>query len=127
MKKNDFIVIGILCIIVISISSYFFLSNKTSNEDKYISIQINGNEVKKFPYNSKDLNWSYQIKTPQGINTIIMTKKGIAMKEADCPDQTCVHMSPISEVGEMIICLPHKLVIEIKSTDQLEGLDMVVN
>ena len=37
----------------------------------------------------------------------------IRMESADCKDQICVHHKPISGIHESIICLPHKLVIEI--------------
>jgi len=33
--------------------------------------------------------------------------------EADCPDKICVKHTNIKNAGETIICLPHKLVIEI--------------
>jgi len=35
------------------------------------------------------------------------------MLEADCRDGICVDHTPISLNGETIICLPHRLVIEI--------------
>ena len=38
----------------------------------------------------------------------------VSVKEADCPDKICVNHKKISNVGESIICLPHKLVIEIR-------------
>lgn len=36
------------------------------------------------------------------------------MIEADCPDQICVHQRPIDANGETIVCLPNKIVVEIK-------------
>lgn len=48
----------------------------------------------------------------------------VRMEAADCPDQTCVHHIPISETGENIICLPHKLVVEITGgADETETPD----
>ena len=35
------------------------------------------------------------------------------MEAADCRDQICVRHRAVSAVGESIICLPHKLVVEI--------------
>lgn len=37
----------------------------------------------------------------------------VYMQEADCPNQICVHHTPISHRGETIVCLPNRIVIEI--------------
>ena len=40
------------------------------------------------------------------------------MKEADCPDKYCVKQGKIKNVGETIVCLPHKVVVEIEKTSK---------
>lgn len=47
-------------------------------------------------------------------NLIRIENETIAIIEADCPDKICVHTGPIHKSGEIIACLPHKLIIEIK-------------
>ena len=39
------------------------------------------------------------------------------MTDADCPDKICVNHATISDVGESIVCLPHRVVVEIVSSD----------
>ena len=46
------------------------------------------------------------------INTVEIQDHKIRVKEADCPDQTCVRMGWLSSSSMPIVCLPHKLVIE---------------
>ena len=47
---------------------------------------------------------------------IIQIKNGsVNMTEADCHNQVCVNHKPISRTGQSIICLPHKVVVEITS------------
>ena len=47
---------------------------------------------------------------------IILIKDGKAsVTAADCRNQICVEHKPISEGGESIICLPHRIVVEIHS------------
>ena len=50
------------------------------------------------------------------------------MKSADCPDQSCVHSYPIDREGEVIVCLPNKIVMEISDDREKadDGLDAVV-
>ena len=41
-------------------------------------------------------------------------KEGKAyMSGADCPDKLCVKQKAISKKGESIVCLPHKLVVQV--------------
>ena len=60
-------------------------------------------------------------------NLISVIDGTVIMETADCKDQICVHHKPISSKGESIICLPHRLVVEIESNENTgEPLDGVV-
>ncbi len=48
-----------------------------------------------------------------GTNTVQVEKGRIRILEADCPDQVCVNQGWISSGAVPIICLPHRLIIEI--------------
>jgi hypothetical protein len=45
---------------------------------------------------------------------ILVEENSVNVIDADCPDKVCVNHSDIGNVGETIICLPHKMVVEIK-------------
>ncbi len=55
------------------------------------------------------------IEIPGKIGTCILTiKDGKAdMTYADCPNQICVHHAAIMNVGETIVCLPNRVVVEV--------------
>ena len=45
---------------------------------------------------------------------LLMISDGTAfMSDADCPDRLCMHQGAISRDGQTIVCLPHKLVVEV--------------
>ncbi len=48
-------------------------------------------------------------------NHLRVENETITCDNADCPDKICVQTGAISKPGEIIACLPHKLIIEIKS------------
>lgn len=48
-----------------------------------------------------------------GYNLLSVSDGVVWMEAADCRDQICVRHSAVSAEGESIICLPHKLVVEI--------------
>lgn len=53
------------------------------------------------------------VETSLGSNTVVVEGGSVRVAEADCPHGDCMRQVPISHPGEQIICLPHKLWIEI--------------
>ncbi|MCF6166776.1 MULTISPECIES: NusG domain II-containing protein [Furfurilactobacillus] len=50
-------------------------------------------------------------------NDTLVTDNRIQISDANCPDQICVHHSAISKPGQTIVCLPHKVLVEVKSSN----------
>ena len=59
-----------------------------------------------------------------GCNVIVIRDNVCKVTEADCPDGICVRHGGISHKGEAIICLPHRLVVEIAG-DAEGGADAI--
>ena len=49
-----------------------------------------------------------------GYNIVVIENGEVYVKEADCRDQICVEHTPVSTDGEIIVCLPHKVTVEIR-------------
>ena len=58
---------------------------------------------------------SFTLEDGSGANTVQVERGRIRISAADCPDQVCVKQGWISGGAVPIICLPHKLMIEIVS------------
>lgn len=61
-----------------------------------------------------------------GHNEIVIENHTAYMKEADCPDGYCMDYKPISRGNETIICLPHKLVVEVIGASDGQQPDVIV-
>lgn len=61
----------------------------------------------------------YEINTFYGANTLVIDNGRAYVKDATCKDHICVKEGKISKKGDMIICLPNELFIEI--TDGEDG------
>lgn len=96
-----------------------------SNKDKYVSIQVNGIEIKKIIFDNSIIGKTIPIETEHGFNLIEVGDKEIRVIEASCPDQIDVKQGYISRIGETIVCLPNRMVIEIKGVDTVDGIDMM--
>ncbi len=57
--------------------------------------------------------YSFTLEDGSGSNTVQVEKGRIRISEADCPDQICVNQGWISGGAVPIVCLPHRLMIEI--------------
>ncbi len=57
------------------------------------------------------------VETSLGTNVVAVESGGVFVREADCGNQDCVHQGRIDAPGKQIICLPHKLWIEIVASD----------
>ncbi|MCD8037902.1 MAG: NusG domain II-containing protein [Lachnospiraceae bacterium] len=48
-----------------------------------------------------------------GYNRLVIENGSAYMESADCPDKYCMTYKPIARTNESIICLPHRLVVEV--------------
>ncbi len=53
------------------------------------------------------------VESSAGKNVVVVKGGAVCVSEADCPNLDCVHQGEISNAGQQIICLPHKLVVSI--------------
>ena len=70
-------------------------------------------------------NQTITIQNDLGINTIQIQNKDVWMEEADCPDGYCKEQGHISKNKQTIVCLPHKLVVEISDDSEKSESDSV--
>ena len=54
------------------------------------------------------------VETEYGRNVIRVSHGAIAVASADCPDKLCVRQGEITDSALPIVCLPHRLVIQIE-------------
>ena len=55
-----------------------------------------------------------EIVSEGGVNLLVIADGAAYIESADCLNQICVHSRPISQEGELIVCLPHKVVVAIE-------------
>lgn len=61
------------------------------------------------------------VSTSLGSNTIEVHDGSVRVTSADCPNGTCLHEQALSAPGGQIICLPHKLWIEVVAAGSEPG------
>ena len=123
MKRGDIKII--IMVVLLTIASYlivFFIGN--SSDERVLRItqdQVIIHEV----VLSDDYDNVFEIKYNDEYNRVIVKGKEVWIEEASCLNQVCVRHKTISKVGETIVCIPHKLIVEIIGEQQ--DLDVIVD
>ncbi|MBC1474523.1 NusG domain II-containing protein [Listeria grandensis] len=88
------------------------------SESKLVAvIKVDGNEYKRVDLTGHTGTDTFKVTTDDGdYNEIEVKGERIRISAADCNDQVCVRVGAIEKLGETIVCLPHKVVIEVQST-----------
>ncbi|WP_086305402.1 MULTISPECIES: NusG domain II-containing protein [unclassified Enterococcus] len=109
----------ILLLVLLSFAPVVVFSlNRASSSTQEAVLSVDGEEIKTFDLSDKSQTYTYRYEEKDRDYNLIEVKDGrIRIKEADCGDQICVRRGWIDQSGETIVCLPHKLLIEIKSSD----------
>ena len=102
-------VVLIFSVIFISIVLGVIFSSRQSGKTAVISV-----EEKVVASLKLNINATEEIKTDYGYNLVVIENGECFIKNADCRDGICVSRGKINKVGESIVCLPHKLIVEIR-------------
>ncbi len=120
VKKNiativtGLIVTAVLICAVVMIGPWQFAQ---SSELTAVVHDANGDE-RRLPLN-RDAR--INIQTNLGTNTIVVSGGSARIEHADCPNGDCTRQLPINKPGQQIICLPHKLWIEVRGSEDKEA------
>ena len=97
----------------------FFMTRRTAPEEAVADgnalkavIQIDGEKVHTMDL---DKDAEYKAETADGnYNTVVVKDQSVWVEEADCKNQVCVKTGAIHFPGEVIACMPHRMMIYIE-------------
>ena len=110
------IVIALL-VIAFSIAPLFSF-NKTPAAGATVNIYEDGRMVKQADLSVDAI---YKVKNEE----IQVSGHRVRMLKADCLHQICVQQGWISTPAQTIVCVPNKILVEIKNNSGVQGLDAV--
>ena len=114
-----------LLMVIIAAAAFLIINFAVKKDGSYAVIKVDGNEIKTLDLNSGET--TIEVNGYQGgVNKVVINDGKVSMTEADCPDELCVKTGKISRVGETIVCLPHRVVVEIKGSQDDDSIESVV-
>ncbi len=116
----------IVIVIIISLTGMYLTKQEvTNNYTKYLKISVDGKEYKKISLGSNMNGKTIDIKTEFGYNKLKIENNGVRVIEDDSPKKLDIKQGLISDVGESIICMPNRLVVEIISENDEKEVDYI--
>ena len=114
--------IAIATIVVVSVAIAILFSAIASNTGElYVKIESCGMEYASYPLNNFEK--TIEIDTKFGYNEICIYNGNVWVSRSDCKDKYEMHQGRISKEGQMLVCIPNRLVIRIVSNDnQVDGV-----
>lgn len=121
IKRNDFILIGAVILLCAMVLIFVSLTKK---EGSKVVITVDG---KVYDTLSLDKDITFTVKGANGeYNTFTIKNGYVDMVEANCPDKLCVKQKAIHYNNETIVCLPNKVVLQIKGGEE-NDVDVIAN
>lgn len=119
--KADAIVIGCILITALLFFGMIYLREPTDGE---VMIIRDGELMGCYELSAEE---TISVSDQEGgFNLVLISNGTVRVCDANCPDKLCIRQKSISKNGESIICLPHKLVVQIVSKEESD-LDAVTN
>lgn len=112
---KDAVFLGGLLLVGVLLTAGIYLFSQTGES---VCITIDGTV-----YGTYSLNEDREIPVEQDgsvINVVRIENGSVRMLQATCPDALCIRQGAISRERQTIVCLPHKLVVEVYGTHEQE-------
>ena len=109
ITKADIVLAIVL--LILGLGSPFLLRSDADGESRVI-LTMDGEEIGDYAL-SEDRTVSVTGESGELLNLVVIENGTVRVEEASCKGQDCVRMGAISKEGEVIACLPHKLLITV--------------
>ena len=112
-SKRSMAVVALIFILVLGVygASLVFFGQSSS---AYAVVHASDGSEKKL---ALDKDATITVTTDLGSNTVLVSNGAVSVIDADCPNHDCIQQGEISNTNQQIVCLPHKLWIEIVAED----------
>ena len=119
LRDNAATIVAGAVVIALIAAAFVFLSPRTADSAVLVArIHDADGIAHELPL---DRDGSLTVTTSLGTNVVIVEGGAARMLEADCPQGTCLHQAAIARPGQQIICLPHKLWVEVVEQGAPDG------
>ncbi|MDR3354012.1 MAG: NusG domain II-containing protein [Synergistaceae bacterium] len=116
-KRGDLILYSVLAVIFLAscAASGLLLFTARGGSDLVLEAVLDGKVVESVDMKSLKDESTIEIRAGGGINVLAAGPGGVKMISADCRGGDCLRMPAIDSNGDVIVCLPHRLIVRVRS------------
>ena len=117
-KKGDFFIFFLILAVSVSVAISFYRTPLAANT---VKIYVDSKEYATYVI-SDGYEKNVTVKTDFGYNLIELQSGSVRMLESDCPNHDCIQMGSISQAGDMLVCLPNKVMVVLEGGDSVDAV-----
>jgi len=123
MKKADVYIIGAVLLLA-ALGFAIFVINSARTGAVYVEVYAFGELEHRIPLQSGQNDILIENRDG-GYNLIRITEDGVHIAKANCRNQICVQAGQHARPGQIIACLPNRVLIRLTGSMEEEGVDAV--
>lgn len=120
MAKTRTWIYIIVAILLLSLAASLYLWTRDA-KGRIANVYVDGALVRSVDLDALTSPLRFTVETERGVNVILAEPGRIRVESADCPDKICVESGWLSDSAAPIVCLPHRVVIELDGETELDG------
>lgn len=121
--RNDIILVAVIALIAAAGLLFFGLNKEVG---AFAAVNVNGEQTAIYPLSENTEVTITTGENNENINVLTILDGKAYVSEANCPDGICAETRAAQYVGETIVCLPHKVVIEIVAENTDSEIDVAI-
>lgn len=112
IKPGDY---AIIVFSVLAVIMLFYRSFSADSSELYVDITGESFKASYDPWQERIV----EVEGPLGVTRVVMKDGVVWVEDSTCRDKICIKMGKIKRSGEQIVCLPNRVVIELKGKKEL--------
>ncbi len=123
MKKADGVIIGAILLVCAALFLFSRFAGQKQTGPISAEIYVAGQLAQDVPLSGDA---AYELAIGEGKVVLLVEPDGVSVASADCASQTCVHTGKITLPGQIITCLPNRVIVKLTGeTDVAREVDVV--
>ncbi|MHB8172302.1 MAG: NusG domain II-containing protein [Thermincolia bacterium] len=120
-------ILGLALVVLTTVSYGLIQYLPGSTGVQTLQVRLDDRVVERISFHFDDVPRRYTIPLPKG-EAVVEVKEGrvrvLPMPKDYCPEGICSATPPISQPGQVIVCLPNRMIVSVEGSDGKEpGLD----
>ena len=116
-RRNDIVLVA--AIIAVALCAWLIISGgfypggkpqQSTISGPYAVVQNTEGEYDVLPLS---VDTTLRVESSKGYNVVMVRNGKVFVDEADCKNQVCVETGEVGNAGDIIVCLPHQLVVQV--------------